>query len=157
MINERKLPLDFSANDVSASMSYDARPHSYLGRIQIGKIDLKYQDFREVPANADFEFTLWENALQVQSLKLTSQGSALQASGKLTNFSQPEVQLTYDATLDVAQLGAIVRASELQGGAMQLNGIANYSQSASYSTRGHIAFRNLDYRHAELAAIFFFF
>lgn len=153
IINERKLPLDFSANDVSASMSYDAgaSPRSYLGRVQIGKIDLKYQDFREVPANADLQFTLWDNALQVQSLKLTSQGSSLQASGKLTNFSQPEVQLTYDANLDVAQLGAVVRAPEFQAGGLQLNGIADYSQIASYSTRGHIAFRNLDYLHAELA------
>ncbi len=153
VINERKLPLDFSANDVSASMSYDAgaSPHSYLGRVQIGKIDLKYQDFRDVPTNADLQFTLWENALQVKSLKLVSQDSSLQASGKLTNFSQPEVQLTYDANLDVAQLGAIVRAPEFQGGALQLNGIADYSQIASYSTRGHIAFRNLDYHHDVLA------
>ena len=152
VINERKLPLDFSANDLSASMSYDDRdrPRRYLGRVQIGKIDLKYQDFREVPVNADLQFTLWDNALQIQSLKLTSRSSSLQASGKLTNFSQPEVQFTYNSDLDVAQLGAVARAPELQAGMLELNGAADYSP-AMYSTQGHIAFRNLDYRDAQVA------
>ena len=91
---------------------------SYKGSVQVGKIDLKYQDFRDVPASADLQFTLWRDALQIQALKLTSQQSSLEASGKLTNFSQPVAQLTYNSNFDAAQMGAIARAPEVRGGTL---------------------------------------
>ncbi len=147
VINERRVPLDFSVNDVVAEMSFDARtrPHSYFGSIRIGKFDLQYWDFRDVPASADLQFTIWDNALQVQNLKLTSLGSSVQASGKLTDFNRPQVQLTYTSNLDVGQLGSVTRTPELRSGTLLLDGSVGYSQVASYSAHGHLAFRALDY------------
>jgi len=145
VVNERSTPFDFAANDVVATMSYDARDRRYPGSVQIGKIDLKYQDFREIPASADLQFTLWENAIQFQSLKLTSQKSTLEANGKLTNFEQPDVQLSYNGSFDIAQLGAITRAPQLRGGTLLVNGSGIYSQAQNYAANGHVSFRDLDY------------
>ena len=147
VINERRLPLDLSANDVLVGMSYDVGVprHQYLGRVQTGKIDVKYQDLRAIPAAVDFQFALRDNALEVQSLKLTSQDSSLAASGKLTNFEQPEVQLTYAADVDVMQLGAITRSPQLRNGTMRLNGSGRYSRVSDYAANGHVAFRDFDY------------
>ena len=89
LLNDRELPLDFSADDVDASMTYDHGDHRYDGTLRVGKIDAKYQDFRDVPAQDEMEFSLWHNTAQIKSLKLTSQKSSLEAQGKLTNFDNP--------------------------------------------------------------------
>ena len=147
VVNDRKLPLDFAANDVLATMSYDARERRYPCRVQIGKIDFKYQDFRDIPASADVQFTLWENAIQFQNLKLTSQKSTLEANGKLTDFERPNVQLTYNGSFDVAQLGATTRTPQLRGGSLLVNGSGSYNQAQpqNYAANGNLSFRNLDY------------
>ncbi len=150
-INDRKLPLDFAANDVVAWMTYDARAQRFDGNLQAGKIDLQYGTFRDVAARADMQFSLGHNAAEFKSLKLTSQGSWLQASGKVTEFNQPQIQVTYSSNLEVAQLGAVVRSPQLRAGTLVVNGSAGYSQADSYSSNGHIAFRDLDYEDAGLS------
>src|SRR5579871_3283652 len=78
LINERRLPLDFSASDLTLSLSYRAQDgvHEYPGELQIGKFDVQYGSFRDLPAGAVLQFTLWENALDIHELKLFSQASS---------------------------------------------------------------------------------
>ena len=145
IINDKKFPLDFAANDVLAAMTFERAAQRYDGSLQIGKIDVKYQDFRDVPASADFQFSLWHNVAQLKSLRFTSEKSTLQASGKLTNFQQPQIQITYSSTLDVVQAGAITRSPQLRAGTLLLDGLVDYSESSGLSSTGRIAFRDLDY------------
>ena len=79
-VNDRALPLDFQAADVSAVMTYDRGGHRYSGNIQAGKMDVKYGNFRDVAAQAMVAFNLEPNQLQINTLKLTSQASSLEAS-----------------------------------------------------------------------------
>ena len=151
VINEHLLPLDFSANDIIAQMSYNPAAHRFDGNLQAGKIDLRYRDFRDLPAQVDAKFSLWYNAVEIKSLRLTSQQSSFQTSGKLVDFYRPQIQLTYSSTIDVAQLGAVTRAPQPRGGALLLNGLGSYSQAAGYASSGHIAFRDLDYLNDGLA------
>ena len=145
LVNERKLPLDFAANDLAAKMTYDSIAKRYDGSVQVGKMDLKYADYRDVPATADLQFSLWTNAIQLQSLKLTSEKSTLTASGKLTNFQQPQIDATYASSLDLAQIGAVIRDPQLRGGTVQMSGSGSYSQAAGPSSTGAVELRNLDY------------
>ncbi|HUI83050.1 MAG TPA: hypothetical protein VL240_02450, partial [Candidatus Binatia bacterium] len=73
VLNERRLPLDFAANDVVAGMSYDAGDRRYDGRLQAGKIDIQYGDFRDIPAQAELQFSLWRNTAQIRTLRLASE------------------------------------------------------------------------------------
>ncbi len=145
LINDRKLPLDFAANDLAASMTYASWARRYDGNLQIGKIDAKYADYRDVPASVDFQFSLWENSLSVKSLKLTSQNSMLEVSGKLNDFTKPQIEATYDTLLDLAQVGAIVREPQLRGGTAQFSGSGSYSETAGVTSQGRVAIRALDY------------
>ena len=145
VINDRKLPMDFSANDLLASMTYFTFDKRYDANVKVGKIDLKYGDFRDLPASVDTEFSLWRNSIAVKSLRLTSQQSTVQATGKLTDFEKPQLEVTYDSTVDLGQVGAVVREAQLRAGTLQLNGTASYSEAAGPALRGRIAFRDLDY------------
>lgn len=145
LLNDRKLPLDFAANDLAARMTYDSIGKRYDGSLQIGKMDLKYAEYRDVPAAADLHFTLRTNAIQLQNVNLASENSIIRANVTLTDFTQPQVEATYQGSLNLAQVGAILRDPQLRAGTVQLDGSANWSEVAGPATTGHVAVRGLDY------------
>jgi len=151
LLNQRKLPLDFSVNDVVASMTYDAGARRFDGSVQVGKMDIKYQDYRDVAAQADLQFSLWHNQAEIKSLKLTSESSSVQASGKVTDFSDPQIQLTYTSSINATQLGAVTRVSQLRGGTLVLDGSGGYSNAGGAQSSGRITVRDLDYLNAGIA------
>jgi translocation and assembly module TamB len=144
LLNDREVPLDFNADDVDAGMTYDWHDRRYDGNLRVGKMDVKYQDLRDVPARAEMVFALWRDTAQIKSLKLTSQKSSLEAQGKLTHFQNPRIEFTYHTTLDIGQLGAITRTYELRGGTLTASGSGNYLDAAS-SARGQLAIRGFEY------------
>jgi len=145
LVNDRALPLDFAADDVTAVMTYDHLDRRYDGTVQVGKMDAKYQDFRDVAAQGEMAFSLWPNRLQIKSLKVTSEKSSLEATGKLTNFDNSELEFKYSSALDVGQLGSVTRLYQLRGGRVTLNGSGTYSTGTGLATRGYAAARGVTY------------
>ncbi len=151
LLNEHKIALDFSVNQVVAAMTYDRLAQRYDGSVQVGKMDAKYQDLRDVAAQADLQLSLWHNQAEIKSLKLTSEATSLQISGKVTDFESPQIHLTYSSTIDVAQLGAVTRVYQLRGGTLVLDGSGSYSEAAGYASTGRIAVRDFDYVNTDIA------
>jgi len=145
LLNERKLPLDFTVNDLVAAMTYDPSAERYDGSVQVGKMDAQVAGYRDVSAWADLQFSLWQSMAEIKSLRLTSEKSSAQISGKLSDFQSPKIQLTYASTINVSQLGAIARKKQLRGGTLELNGSGSYAEAAGYFSTGRIAVRDLDY------------
>src|SRR5207253_954018 len=56
--NERPAPLDLTANDLAALMTYAAGDARYDGKINIGKMDLLFSDMRPVAATVEAEFSM---------------------------------------------------------------------------------------------------
>jgi translocation and assembly module TamB len=146
-LNQRKLPLDFSASDVAVSLAYARAEQRFDGTVHAGKIDIKYQDFRDVAAHGDMNFSLWPNRAELKTLKLVSGKSTLDASARINAFNSPQVQVTYSSSLDAAQLGAITRSYQLRGGTILLTGTGTFSQAAGYHSRGRTAIRGLNYEN----------
>ncbi len=145
LVNDRTLPLDFAADDVTAVMTYDRVDSRYDGTIQIGKMDAKYQDFRDVAAQGEMAFNLWSNRLQIKTLKLASEKSALEATGTLSNFNSPELKFKYGGAVDVGQLGSVLRVYELRAGRVTIDGSGTYSNAAGIAARGYAAGRGVTY------------
>lgn len=151
LLNEHKLALDFSVNQVVAAMTYDRLAQRYDGSVRVGKLDAKYQDLRDVAAQSDLQFSLWHNQVEIKALKLVSEGSSLQITGKVTDFESPQVRLTYSSTIDITQLGAVTRVYQLRGGTVALDGSGTYSETAGYASTGRIAVRDFDYLNEGIA------
>ena len=144
LLNDRELPLDFSAGDIGALMTYASPDQRYDGSLQVGKIDAKYQGFRDVAAQVEVEFSLWHDTAQFKLLKVRSEGSSLEAQGRLTNFDNPRIEFAYDTTLNLAQLGAVTRSYQFRGGTLTASASGKYSESSRMS-HGKVAIRGLDY------------
>ncbi len=147
IVNDRKLPLDFSASDVAADMNYARFDRRYDGSVHVGKMDAQYQNYRDVAASADAAFGLWQNRVEIRSLKVTSQGSSVELSGTIDDFEHPRMQINYGATIDLAQAGEITRVYKLRGGGLNVSGSATITEE-NYSATGKIGARGVDYEDA---------
>ena len=47
-------------------MTYNHLARRYDGNVQVGKMDAKYKDFRDVAAQADLQFSLWRNRAEIK-------------------------------------------------------------------------------------------
>jgi translocation and assembly module TamB len=143
--NDERTPLDFVAHDVSADMSYSLLHRRYDGNLLLGKIDTKVGGYRPVAWMAEAHFSLGHDSLEIRSLKATSGRSRLQATGRLANFSQPNIVAKYDLTLDFAEASAVTRHPEIRQGVLQATGEGSWS-SAAFSSSGKLLVKNFDWR-----------
>lgn len=143
--NDQKIPLDFEANDVSASMSYSLIHRRYNGTLQVGKINTKFMDFRPVAWTTEARFELGEDGLVLNSLQASSGHSHLQATGRIVDFRNPSFVADYDLTVDMAELGGIARNPQMQRGTVQASGHGSWSQIV-FSTNGTLQARDLNWR-----------
>jgi translocation and assembly module TamB len=144
LLNEERLPLDFSANDVTSTLSFDTRERRYDGQLQVGKIAAQYAGYRELPMTASAEFSAWKNRAVLKSLNLQSQSSSLAIKGTVDNFKAPELHFEYAGNIDLRQGAAIVRIASIRQGIATVFGSGTYSAS-SYQLWGKLAVRSFNY------------
>ena len=147
--NERRIPLDFSASDVSVSLAYSFLHSRYDGDLRLGRAETAVANFRPVDWMLEAHFGLTQNNLELHNLLLTSGRSTLQASGSVKDFREPALSGTYKLTLDLEQAGAVARRPELRRGTLQAEGNGTWTLS-DFSTTGKLALKDLDWRLASL-------
>ncbi len=147
--NDQKIPLDFSANGVFADMSYSLLHSRYEASLLLGKVSTRYKSFNPVAWTAAAHFRLSENAVQVQSLQVTSGRSHIQAAGTLISFSQPKLAGTYDVTVDLHEASIIANLPEIRSGIIQASGKGAWS-SGDFSAIGKLEGKDLDWRNGSL-------
>lgn len=148
--NQRRIPLDFAANDVSAEMTYKMAENRYDGRLRVGKIDTTIDGYRPFGSHADVEFSILSSHLQIKSLRWNSGRSFMQADGVVSEFENPKVTLAYKGSLDLAETAAILRIREIRTGMMEVQGKGEYSL-ATFSAAGELAVRDFAYRESSVS------
>lgn len=144
--NDRKIPLDFKAEKVSAEVTYDLAAQRYDGRFSVGGSLLEYAKFRPLASNAEVLVSLVQKEAEIKSLKWASPGSQLEASGRIRNLDDPTLDLAYNATLSAAELASTARIATLRGGTLSLKGTVTASTKGGYSTKGQLQAQGLAWR-----------
>src|ERR1700736_49138 len=96
------------------------------------------------------DFSLAPSYVDVKSLVLHSQGSHFDASGRVSGFRRPQVNLKYQGQVDLAEAASITRRRDLRGGTMEMKGQGTWSLSQVNST-GVVAVRDLAWRDKNVA------
>lgn len=148
--NDREIPFDSRVEDLTAGVNYSLLHDRYDGKLSIGKIDSRYAGYRPVAWNAAAQFALEPDALELKALSAISGRSHLQASGRVTNFLQPEFVGQYEMTLDLAETAAILRRPELRGGLLQVSGHGSWSERGFVSA-GRLQLNDGEWRDPDLA------
>jgi len=146
LLNETQVPIDISANTVTAGMTYQRVPKpSYNGWIQAGSLQLKHLGYPEVVSQAATNFTLSNNEIQVSSLQWTSGKSKIEASARIVDLRRPRVETKYRGTLEVAQISKIFGVRELRDGMVEVNGSGRYISNENFFTSGRLALKDGEY------------
>jgi len=128
--NDRTIPLDFLAHDISATMDYSLLRGRYEGSLAIGNVDSRWKDSLPAAWTAEVRFALGRNQLLIHSLKAASNRSRVEISGRMVDFRQPGISGQYDLTLDLAEVAAITHLADIRHGMLQLSGRGSWSRGA---------------------------
>lgn len=143
--NEQRIPIDFSANDISATLDYSLLHRRYDGTLQVGKADFNVDGYRPVTWSGEARFELGSDNLVLNSLKASSGHSHLAASGRMADFREPSLVGEYDLTLDLTEAGAIARRPQMRNGTLRLAGHGSWSKLA-FSTAGSLQGNDVAWR-----------
>jgi translocation and assembly module TamB len=139
--NDQSIPMDFAANDITGGMAHALFHRRYDGRVHVGKIDTKLQDFRAFAWSSDLEFGLTRNRLDIKSLNLASGRSRLHFAGELLDFTRPQVSGKYEAQVDMGEAGSVTRTKELTAGTAAIQGEGKCTQVA-FALNGKLSVRD---------------
>jgi translocation and assembly module TamB len=147
---DRTIPLDFTARDTSLQMDYSFLHRRYDGRLLLGWVDTKLLNCRPFAWMATMEFSLASNSASLNSLKWNSGHSHFSASGQVADLRQPQLQGTYRAQLDLAEVASIARHRDLRGGMLELNGHGDWSIDR-FAANGLLTVRDLAWQDDQVA------
>jgi len=68
------------------------------------------------------DFSLAASYVDIKSLVLNSRGSHLYASGRVSGFRRPQVNVQYQGQVDLAEAASVARRRDLRGGTMEMKG-----------------------------------
>lgn len=148
--SDQRVPLDFSANDLSAQLEYAFFTRRYQGHVRLTKLDSKILDLRPFSSLLETQFVLGNNGVDVKSLQWSSGRSRVDASGRLDNFREPKFTGTYNVRLDLAEAGSILRQRELRAGIVELGGKGEYSLR-DFQAGGKVLLKDLEWRDDAIA------
>lgn len=151
VFNNRRIPLNFDAEKVSAEFGYDYVAQNYPGKIAVGGSLVHFKEFKPLASDAEVSFVLTQKEVEIKSLRWGSPASKLEASGKVTELAKPVAQLKYRATVSLAELGATVGWTPLRNGVADVQGVARVSLD-DFTTNGRLVARNAEWRSPGIAA-----
>ena len=149
LLNEKKLPFHFGADQVSATMKYSALDKTYDGNVSLGLSVEPEKDGKSLEGNLELHFLMHPTRSDIKLLKITMGKSALQATGSVEDFRNLDVRLQYNGSLDLLQVARAARSPEVQAGRLDLNGAATY-QHGRYMSEGNIAVHDLGWRDSSI-------
>jgi translocation and assembly module TamB len=149
LCNDQEISFDLKAADLSAAAEYSLFHRRYDAKLAVGKIDTKYADYRPFAWKGEAQFALEPSALELKSLSAISGRSHLQASGRISNFLQPEFIGQYELTLDLAEAAPILRYPELRGGLLQVSGHGSWSERG-FASAGRLLLNDGEWRDSSL-------
>ena len=148
--NDQKVPLDFSVRDTDLQMSYSFLQGRYDGRLLLGKVDTKFDDFRPFAWMTTVEFRLAPTFVDFNSLKVNSGRSHVEAGGRVTDFRHPRIDGQYEAHLDLAEAASIARRHDLRQGVIDFKGKGSWTLE-QFATSGEVVLRDLGWQDNQFA------
>ncbi|HEX4605837.1 MAG TPA: translocation/assembly module TamB domain-containing protein [Candidatus Angelobacter sp.] len=149
MLDQEKIPFDLDGKGISAGMTFVSSQQAYDGHLDFTPLVIAYGNSAPVQAEVHLNFLLRAKETEIKSLKLATKSSRLEASGAVRNYSNPEVTLQYQATLDLAEVAKQIKLAQLRAGRAELKGAGNF-QNERYSAQGNLNVRGLEWRDANV-------
>jgi translocation and assembly module TamB len=148
--NNRQSVLSADLQNVDFRASFNSLLQKYSGRLSYSNGHLQASGFKSIPHNLDAEFDATPSTFHLTQAKLTSDTSQLLLNATVQDYSHPNVQAQYVATMDGGQLRKILANPTVPTGFIRASGSVAYQEIANRSfldtvvVRGDLSSRQLD-------------
>jgi translocation and assembly module TamB len=147
MLDQERIPFDLDGKDISAGMNYVPSQKAYDGHLDFTPLTIAYRNSPPMQAEMHVSFLLRSGEAEIKSLRISTGNSKIEASGTIRNYTNPELTLQYQASLDLAQVGNTAKWRQLRSGRAELKGAGSY-QNKRYSSQGTLSVRGLEWHDA---------
>jgi translocation and assembly module TamB len=124
--NDQKSVLAADLHDLEFRAAFNAALQQYSGRLAYSDGHLVSGSWRSIPHAFEAQFDATPTTFHLKQAKLTSGSTQLLINATLENYSQPEVQATYDAFVDGAQVRQILDNPSMPTGLVHSAGTIHY-------------------------------
>ena len=155
LLNQRALPFNVAAKNLSVTVTYRARPESYLGTVHAEELTAERGKAPAVHSKLDLNVEMARNALKLDGLHFASGESKLDASGILSDFTKLHWQIAAKGTVDLREVAALAAVDGLERGelGLQVKGQGTGGQGpgvAAFDVTGNLQLKDATYRQSYL-------
>ena len=147
---DKRIPLNFDVQNTNLEMDYSFLHGRYESHLSIGKVDTALPNLRPFSWMTSIDFSLTSNFVDIRSFKWNSGHSSLEGAGRISDFSDPHVDASYQAKVNLGELAAIARRHDLRDGNAEFKGSGRWSWK-EFNSSGALALRNFGYQTDQVA------
>jgi translocation and assembly module TamB len=148
--DDEPIALAVDLRDVEFRSSFDSLLKQYSGKLIYSDGHLVLGKFQPLTHNLDTEFKATPTRFDLTHSRLTFGPSHLDLTATVQNYTDPNVQVQYDATVDGAQVAKLLSNPSIPVGTIQASGSMQYKLNSNLPTidslvvQGDVASRRLD-------------
>jgi translocation and assembly module TamB len=131
--NNQQSVLSADLHNVDFSAGFNSLLQKYSGKLSYSDGHLEASGYKTIPHNLDAEFDATPTTFHLTNAKLTSETSQLVLTATVQDYSHPQVQAQYAATMDGSQFKKILQNPEVPTGFIRTTGSIHYQQTANRS------------------------
>jgi translocation and assembly module TamB len=143
-------PFDARGQNLNVRLLYDITGPRYRGNVNVQPLDVKWGGYGPLPLGIALAVTIEKNRIAIDSARLTNATNQVDVSGVIEDMASPHGKFEYDARVSLADVGRIVRVTELRQGAAQVTGSATWAGSSGFSATGKLQATGVEYRDSIL-------
>src|SRR5271156_3877889 len=128
--NNRQSVLSADLHNVDFRASFDSLLQKYSGKLSYTDGHLQSGTFKPIPHNLDAEFDATPTTFHLTQARLTSESSQVVLTATVQDYSHPQLQANYSATLDAAQFRRILQNPSMPVGVIRASGSVAYQEGA---------------------------
>ncbi len=124
--NNRKSDLSADVHDVSLQSGFALLTKTYSGTLSYRDGHLQLQNANPISHNFDARFVATPDEFKLESANLKTANSRLSLVATLHDYAQPQVHVTYDASIDGGEFRRALRNASVPEGILLSSGVLDY-------------------------------
>jgi translocation and assembly module TamB len=150
LVNQRALPFNVAAKNLSVTVTYRPQPESYLGTVHAEELTAESGKAPAVHSKLDLNVEMARNALKLDGLHFVSGDSKLDASGTLNDFTKLNWKIGANGTIDLREVAALAAVEGLERGETGLEIQGQGTGVKAFEVTGNVRLKDATYRQPYL-------
>ncbi len=150
LVNQRAIPFNLAANDLSAKVDWLPASDHYLGTLHVEDLTAVRAKAPMVHSKLDLNVEMARNALQLKALHFASGKSNLEASAAVADFTKLNWHIAANGSIDLREIAALANVDGLGPGEAVVQVKGEGTGTNAFALDGNLKLNGATYRSPSL-------